>query len=160
MSEDFHFDTWAALAARDPAAFEVTRRQALDKVISRNPGRLRRLQWRVDAERRRARTPLKACLVISGMMWDAFADLRSALDGFLAKLHESRRELRLVTGVNEPAPERHPTLVVPVRRHAANGPADRECPLSTEHAERQDQGATQPSIVWDGDTLPRSGGAP
>jgi len=52
MPDDFDFDMWAALAARDPDAFEVTRRQALDKVISRNPGQPRRLQWRVDAERR------------------------------------------------------------------------------------------------------------
>jgi len=142
MSEDFDFDTWAALAARDPAAFELTRRQALDKVIIRNPGRLRRLQWRVDAERRRARTPLKACLVISGMMWDAFADLRDALDGAIDIFEAALRSPLTVPGAASLPPGRLPTLDASSLLSSAHGNAGRVLPfrpLPPEHRGKEDQ---------------------
>lgn len=129
MPEDFDFDTWAALATRDPAAFEVTRCQALDKVISRNPGRLRRLQWRVDAERRRARTPLKACLVLSGMMWAAFAELRYALDSALEKIEAIHPGRPSVPGAISPPSGQPPSLDASSLRRAAHGNAGRVLPF-------------------------------
>lgn len=122
MPEDFDFDAWAALAARDPAAFEAARGQALESLISRDgeEERLRRLQWRVDAERRRARTPLKACLVLSGMMWTAFFDFRDALNNAMGtpeigrpKLHAVSDSVSLPPG-RAPAPEAS-SLASPLR---------------------------------------------
>lgn len=104
MPEAFDFDAWAELAARDPAAFESARCRAVARVIGaagNDPERLRRLQWRVNMERRRTRTPLKACLVLSGMMWEAFTNFRDVLNGFLEPPGEIRRELRLVSSVTD-----------------------------------------------------------
>ncbi|WP_126448424.1 DUF3135 domain-containing protein [Sulfuricystis multivorans] len=82
MLEDFDFRAWVRLAHTDPAAFEVARRELIERAIVRgnDPQRMRRMQWRVDAERFRARTPLKACLRISAMMWETFFEFRIALN--------------------------------------------------------------------------------
>ena len=67
------FDLWSEMARSDPEGFEAMRRAAIDAVIAKAPAanreRLRRLQWRIDQERRLARTPMAACLRISRMMW-------------------------------------------------------------------------------------------
>jgi hypothetical protein len=69
------FDTWSALARNDPQTFEKMRlaaiQAAIDGAPEANRERLRRLQWRIDQERRLARTPLAACIRISRMMWRA-----------------------------------------------------------------------------------------
>ncbi len=69
------FETWAELAENDPPAFEDLRQAAIDEAIQQAPAssrqRLRGLQWRIDQERRRARTPLAACIRISQMMWES-----------------------------------------------------------------------------------------
>jgi hypothetical protein len=82
MDEDFDFAVWSRLARADPDSFEAARRAAVERAISvgGDPDHLRRMQWRLDAERRRARTPLKACLLISSMMWDTFFDFQAALN--------------------------------------------------------------------------------
>jgi hypothetical protein len=82
MPEEFDFAAWARLARADPAGFETARREAVEAAIAigDDPDHLRRVQWRLDAERRRARTPLKACLRISSMMWETFFDFRAALN--------------------------------------------------------------------------------
>jgi len=69
------FDEWAALASSNPEAFEARRRKIVNDFIasvpeSRQP-HLRRLQWRIDGVRRRARTPLAACMRLSNMMWES-----------------------------------------------------------------------------------------
>ena len=68
------FDEWAEMAREDPTAFEKMRLAAINRCIEDAPDehreRLRRLQWRIDQERRMARTPMNACLRISRMMWD------------------------------------------------------------------------------------------
>lgn len=78
------FDSWAALAKADPAAFEARRQAAINAFIDAAPAdqqqRLRGLQFRVDMERSRASNPLSATIRISRMMWGAFGDLREALD--------------------------------------------------------------------------------
>src|SRR5690606_39594129 len=42
--------------------------------------KLRGLQFRVDMERRRAKSPMAACIAISAMMHDSFDQLRQALN--------------------------------------------------------------------------------
>ena len=70
---EIDFDTWSELARNDPDAFERMRLAAIEAVIEDAPAanreRLRRLQWRIDQERRLAHTPINACLRISRMMW-------------------------------------------------------------------------------------------
>lgn len=71
----FDFDTWATLASQDAAAFERRREELLAQCIAQAPehlqDRLRRLQWRIDAERRRYKHPLKSCLALHAMMWES-----------------------------------------------------------------------------------------
>lgn len=84
------FDHWARLAVVDPDAFEARRSRLVEDFISSVPPerqlRLRRLQWRIDQIRRRARTPLAACIHISRMMWDSVlgdGGLHETLNGVL-----------------------------------------------------------------------------
>lgn len=69
------FEEWVELAKDDPAAFEKMRQAAIDSYLETLPQgqqeRMRRLQWRIDQERRMARTPMMACLRISRLMWDS-----------------------------------------------------------------------------------------
>lgn len=69
------FDDWKDLAASDPEAFEQRRREVIEQFISSIPPerqlRLRRLQWRIDMERRRCSNPVQSCLSLYTMMWDS-----------------------------------------------------------------------------------------
>jgi len=73
--QPLNFDDWKALAKSDPDAFEVRRKQVIEQFISSVPPerqqRLRRLQWRIDMERRRCSNPVKSCLRLYTMMWDS-----------------------------------------------------------------------------------------
>ena len=70
---EIDFDTWSEMARTDPDTFELMRQAAIESAIlgasASNRQRLRCLQWRIDQERRLARTPMAACLRISRMMW-------------------------------------------------------------------------------------------
>jgi len=86
----FDFDEWAALARTDPHAFEARRLALIEDYLGQFPSpeqqRLRGLQFRIDMERRRARTPMAACLRLSSMMWDSLLGshgLKTALDALL-----------------------------------------------------------------------------
>ncbi|MCE9550634.1 MAG: DUF3135 domain-containing protein [Betaproteobacteria bacterium] len=89
--DNFDFDAWAMLARTAPDDFEQQRRAVVESQISRsdNVRRLRGLQWRIDIERERAHTPLKSCLRLSIMMWDAFVDLNNVLSTFVGNACES-----------------------------------------------------------------------
>ncbi len=71
------FDEAMELARTDPEAFERYRQSVIEDLIARAPERsrqhLRRLQWRVDQERKRASNPTAACVKLYRMMWDSFA---------------------------------------------------------------------------------------
>jgi len=73
-SSRINFDEWAALASTDPDEFEQRRQVCIEQFINRYPlsrqRRLRGLQFRIDMERKKARTPLGACIKLSSMMWD------------------------------------------------------------------------------------------
>ena len=95
------FEKLALLASTDPVGFEVWRRSLVEQFIDDAPPRyrtrLQRLQWRIDAERRRHKAPLGACVAISGMMWESVYGrngLASALSDLLrtsSGLSESRQ---------------------------------------------------------------------
>jgi hypothetical protein len=78
----FDFDEWSRLARQDPEAFDRLRLTAIEDVLSHGYDRPRMvaLQSRIDLERQRARTPLKACLKLSAMMWDEVYELQEILD--------------------------------------------------------------------------------
>jgi hypothetical protein len=80
----FDIEEWQRLAREDPAEFERRRQATIEALIEQAPlehrDRLRRLQSRIDLERRRAKTPLGATLRLNSMMWDHFARLRDALE--------------------------------------------------------------------------------
>ena len=84
-------DTLLELAKNDPEELERIRQEACAKVIREAPERLERrlrgLQFQIDMERRRSKTPLEACIRISDMMHDAVWDLRCALID--AKVHNT-----------------------------------------------------------------------
>jgi hypothetical protein len=73
--DQFDFDEWARLAARDPEAFEARRAACVERLIANAPRerqeRLRRLQWRIDRTRECAPNPVAACMRISKMMWES-----------------------------------------------------------------------------------------
>ncbi|NOY72084.1 MAG: DUF3135 domain-containing protein [Gammaproteobacteria bacterium] len=73
--QSFDFDYWVELAKNDPVQFEEKRSAAIEEMIATAPqaatrDRLRKLQWRVDAERRTSKNPTQACLKIYNMMWE------------------------------------------------------------------------------------------
>ncbi len=85
------FDAWATLADTDPQAFEDLRQALIEAFIEQAPPRcrprLRCLQWRIEQERARSKTPLAACIRLTRMMWDKFYLLRT-LVGELKEGHE------------------------------------------------------------------------
>ena len=99
------FDALATLAQNDPEAFEAERRRLLEEfmqeVPERHHRRLHGLQFRIDMERRRAKTPVSACLRISAMMWESFGKLQTSLqelsrgnsDPHLLRPSQSRAEV-------------------------------------------------------------------
>lgn len=77
----FDFDDWCDLARFDREQFELRRAQWIERAIEKggNSARLRGLQWRIDEERRLSKTPLKSCLKIYSLMWDALLLQRDML---------------------------------------------------------------------------------
>jgi hypothetical protein len=77
------FDEWQRLAREDPDEFERRRRATIEALIDQAPPehqeRLRALQFRIDLERSRAKTPLGATVRLHSMMWERFGKLREAL---------------------------------------------------------------------------------
>lgn len=77
-------DTLLELAKNDPEGLERIRQEACEDLISEAPRRLQRrlrgLQFQIDMERRRSKTPLDACIRISEMMHDSVWSLRTALN--------------------------------------------------------------------------------
>jgi len=85
MSYDLpEFDKLREMAQNDPEALERLRVELCDQLIQEAPEKYRRklrgLQFRVDMERRRAKSPMAACIAISGMMHDSFDRLRQTLN--------------------------------------------------------------------------------
>ena len=96
---ELNFDEWRVLAETDPEEFERRRKDVLAAFIAETPDHiqphLRRLQWRIDMERRyHWRNPLVATRKIYEMMWTSvYGD-----DGLLPALQ------RLTEGGEPPAP--------------------------------------------------------
>ena len=61
------------------AGGEAAIRAVIEQAPPEHRARLRQLQFRIDLERRRAKTPLGATVRLQSMMWERFAALRAAL---------------------------------------------------------------------------------
>lgn len=73
---ELNFDEWRELAHQDAEAFERRRREVLETFIAEAPAHiqphLRRLQWRIDMDRRyRWRNPMLAAQRLYDMMWES-----------------------------------------------------------------------------------------
>jgi hypothetical protein len=88
----FDFDNWAALARRDPQAFEKQRSRVLEAAILDAPAakqpQLRRTQWKLDQIRRSSANPLAACLRMQRLLWENVA----GEDGLLERLQRLARQ--------------------------------------------------------------------
>jgi hypothetical protein len=92
--EKLDFDQLAQLAQDDPQAFEARREAAIEALIESLPverqERMRRLQWRIDQERRLAKSPMGACIRLSRLMWRQVlgeGGLRDRLIGLVPEMH-------------------------------------------------------------------------
>lgn len=78
------FDKLRDMAQNNPDELERLRIELCEQLIHEAPEqyrrRLRGLQFRIDMERRKAKSPMAACITISGMMHDSFDKLRMALN--------------------------------------------------------------------------------
>ncbi len=79
------FDELKRLAEQDPQALEALRTRLIEEVIENaapeSQPRLRGLQFQVDMERRRAKTPMASCIKVSQLMQDSLLRLQGALNG-------------------------------------------------------------------------------
>lgn len=99
-NDAFDFDAWANLAQSDPEAFEARRRATIDDFIASVPAHRRRrlygLQCSLDLERRRAKTPLGACVRFHKLMMDKvereFLPALRRLDGRVDRRWSARGE--------------------------------------------------------------------
>ncbi len=76
MEQDgFDHEYWSRLWKQDPQAFETERRRLIESFIANAPEekrqRLEGLQWRVELERKRAKSPYAAIVSLQRMMWDS-----------------------------------------------------------------------------------------
>ena len=87
---DFSFDECMKLAIEDPEAFENYRLEVLKKIMDRArpecQQRMKGIQFRVDMEKRKSRTPMATCIKLNEMMLDFLYDeLESSVNRFLSK---------------------------------------------------------------------------
>jgi hypothetical protein len=111
--KELDFDEAMQLARTDPEVFEKYRRYVIESLIARAPKRnrehLRRLQWRIDQERRRASNPVAACVRLYEMMWESFAGECGLIDTI-----NNARHCASNTGSLQPKAE-----VVPIKKAVA-----------------------------------------
>lgn len=88
------FDDAMALAKNDPDAFEQYRLDAIEALITsvdmKKQQNLRRLQWRIEQERKRAPNPAAACVKVYQMMWDSFVGKYGFIDVICNSNYPSR----------------------------------------------------------------------
>ena len=101
-----NFDQWfeelSTLAQKDPEAFEQRRQELIEEAISQLPPerqeRLRKFQWRLDMERKRAKTPLGACIRFNDLLLEmvygegGFLEAINTLKGILENLENPDSE--------------------------------------------------------------------
>ncbi|MEH6386643.1 MULTISPECIES: DUF3135 domain-containing protein [Pseudomonas] len=102
------FDELMEMAQKRPDELENLRQRMTDDILRDVPAERRRrllgVVFRVDAERRKAKNPLQACIKISQMMMDSALELRDGILGPLPARNESR--LAQVVPLHKNKPDR------------------------------------------------------
>ncbi len=124
-----NFDTWfaemSALAQSDPEAFEKRREELIEEAISQadesHQGRLRCLQWRIDMERKRAKTPLASCLRLYDMLLEFVYGQGGFLEAVerlkaLAEALQRGDKVSLKEVITQPRNNSSSAKVIPFRR--------------------------------------------
>lgn len=97
MKELPSFEDMVKMAQDDPEALEALRQEMCEAVIESVPEdsqrKLRGLQFKIDMERRRAKTPMASCIRISQMMHESFGELRDALNDMQGTPTQTLRSL-------------------------------------------------------------------
>jgi hypothetical protein len=79
-----NFDKLVTLAKQDPKRLDALKRDITEAWIEQAPveyqRRLRGIQFQIDMEVQRAKNPMDACIRVSNMMHDSFAELRDRLN--------------------------------------------------------------------------------
>jgi len=116
MYDSFDFEQLQQLAQDDPDKLEQLRIQWCESLIHDAPSHYRRklrgLQFRIDMERRKSKSPMAACISLSSMMHNSFDRLRDALNE--ASGSEVDGPISLV--LDEPSEPRQLATVLPFRR--------------------------------------------
>lgn len=78
------FDEMVKMAKEDPERLETLRKEMVQEIIEAAPTedqkrKLRGLQFRIDMERTKAKTPLASCIKISSMMRESFVKLKDEI---------------------------------------------------------------------------------
>ncbi|MBV1877216.1 MAG: DUF3135 domain-containing protein [Pseudomonadales bacterium] len=86
------FDTLVALSKTNPEALLKIKTEASQSLIDAAPmhckRRLAGLQFQIDMETRRAKSPMDSCIRVSKMMHQTLGELRSTLQGAIAENFE------------------------------------------------------------------------
>jgi hypothetical protein len=94
--QQFDFNRWSSLASEDPNEFEIQRQKTIDTMIQMAPAakrsRLRKLQWRIDQQRKLAGSPMAACIKLSNMMWESVMGKNGLLDALEGRYQHNRLE--------------------------------------------------------------------
>lgn len=109
------FEVLSKLAKEDPKQLDVILENQITALIEGAPKkyqqRLRGLQFTIDMERKKAKTPMAACLKISSMMQESFAQLSTALNNAASHQHEEPAIYKEVT--EKPKAQRPSARVIP-----------------------------------------------
>jgi hypothetical protein len=74
---DFDFNYWVNLHQNNPEEFEEKRANIIEAFIEDSKTckhRLNGLQFKIDMERRKSKTSMKACIVMSNLLMEKFYD--------------------------------------------------------------------------------------
>ncbi|HID98443.1 MAG TPA: DUF3135 domain-containing protein [Thermodesulfobacteriaceae bacterium] len=114
VSKNFNFDEWMELAKSDPDEFERRRSEEIESFIESTPERhkkrLRGLQWRIDMERKKCRTPLASCIRLNEMLTEMVYSENGLLENLkkLKKIRSSARQENHRLRPAEIVPLKHP----------------------------------------------------
>ncbi len=119
-TDGFDFDGWMHLAKTDPEKFEEKRAEAIESIISSAPEssqrRLRGLQWRIDMERKRCKTPLESCVRI----YDMLIDYVYSEKGLLNCINQlTGRPCHNISIPEKPRSRTNQAKILPLKRQAA-----------------------------------------
>ena len=96
VSLEFDFDEWMHLYQSDPKEFEKRRQKIIDQEIEGIPEErrevARKLQWRIDAERRRHHSPMGALIALQKMMLDSVYGPNGLADSLNSLLEIPKRK--------------------------------------------------------------------